>query len=88
MSKQWGHGFHQGEEAGLKIGEQFGEAKTQADLGMKALCLATAIRKAQKINNVSQYVLMEVLIDLLAAECGGRIDENESPNAVADSRPD
>jgi hypothetical protein len=43
--------------------------------------LATAIRKAQKINNVSQYVLMEVLIDLLAAECGGRIDENESPNA-------
>jgi len=80
MSKQWGHGFHQGEETGIKIGEQFGEAKTQANLGMKALCLATAVRRAQATDDVSQYVLMEVLIDLLASECGGRIDDIERPN--------
>ena len=84
MSAQWGHGFHNGMAKGQQFGEQVGEAKTQANIGMKALCLATAIRHAQKTESVSQYVLCEVLIDLLANECGGRLDTNgeqaETPN--------
>lgn len=72
MSAQWGNGFYKGKEAGVEIGEKIGEAMTLSNFGMKALCLATAVRKAQKDGNVSQYVLMDVLIDLLAAECGGR----------------
>jgi len=83
MSKQWGHGFHSGREAGEKFGEQVGETKAMAGVGMKALCLATAIRNAQKSNCVSQYVLTDVLIDMLAAECGGRLDETTS-DAQAD----
>jgi hypothetical protein len=73
MSKQWGHGFHVGTEEGREIGERIGEATAKADLGMKALCLATAIRDAQKSGSVSQYVLCEVLIDILASECGGKL---------------
>lgn len=81
MSKQWGAGFHtgkkQGEEIGMEIGEKIGEAKTQMNIVMKALCMATAIRDAQKRDLVSQYVLLEALIDILASECGGRIYEAE-----------
>ena len=82
MSKQWGHGFHKGKENGEEDGiifeEKFGEAKTKANILMKALCMATAIRDAQKKDSVSQYVLLEALIDMLAAECGGRIDQVEN----------
>ena len=75
MSKaQWGHGFHNGMEEGRKFGEQVGEAKAMMGIVMKALCLATAIRSAQKTGGVSQYVLCDVLIDLLAGECGGPVD--------------
>jgi hypothetical protein len=82
MSKQWGHGFHNGMAKGQQFGEQVGEAKTQMNLGMKALCLATAIREAQKTESVSQYVLCEVLIDLLANECGGRLDGDDEQDAT------
>ena len=85
MSKQWGSGFHTGVTKGMKRGEQVGEAMAKMGFGMKALCLATAIREAQKTHSVSQYVLCEVLIDLLANECGGRLDapdeQDETPNA-------
>ena len=77
MSKQWGSGFHTGRERGQQVGERHGQAKTLADVGMKALCLATAIRQAQKVDCMSQYVLMDVLIDMLAAQCGGGLDSDE-----------
>lgn len=78
MSKeQWGHGFATGTKEGVRRGEQIGEAKTQMNLGMKALCLATAIRAAQKEDTIAQYVLVEILIDLLAEQTGGRIDRSE-----------
>lgn len=80
MSKQWGHGFHTGVEEGCTVGKKIGEARTQANLGMKALCLATAIRDAQKVDSVSQFVLCDVLIDMLAAECGGRLDGSTVEN--------
>jgi len=74
--------FHNGMAKGQQFGEQVGEAKTQMNLGMKALCLATAIREAQKTESVSQYVLCEVLIDLLANECGGRLDAYDEQDAT------
>jgi len=83
MSKQWGSGFHNGMAKGQKFGEQVGEAKTLVNVGMKALCLATAIREAQKTGSVSQYVLCEVLIDLLATECGGRLDQGDDQTETA-----
>ena len=73
MSKQWGSGFHTGMEKGVDIGAKHGEASAVADFGTRALCLATAIRNAQKSECFSQYVLLEVLIDLLANKCGGRL---------------
>lgn len=79
MSKQWGHGFNTGVVEGMRTGEWIGEAKTQMDLGMKALCLATAIRAAQKEDTVAQYVLTEVLIDILAEQTGGRIGQAPEP---------
>ena len=82
MSKQWGHGFHVGAEAGQEAGKRMGAAITKADLGMKALCLATAIRDAQKADCVSQYILCEVLIDMLASECGGRLRQGDAPDEV------
>ena len=77
MSKQWGSGFHTGRAQGQQVGEHHGRDKTLVDLGMKALCLATAIRQAQKNDCMSQYVLMDVLIDMLAAQCGGRLDGDD-----------
>lgn len=47
-----------------------GIAVAHMDIGMKALCLATAIREAQKQNSVAQYVLMEVLVDMLKDQTG------------------
>ncbi len=77
MSAQWGHGFHSGIGKGQQVGEAIGSSMAMADIGMKALCLATAIREAQKADSVSQYVLCEILIDLLSSQCGGRIGNNE-----------
>ena len=72
MSAQWGNGFHKGNAEGVKFGEQVGKAKTQLGLGMKALCLAVAVRDAQKGkgDGVSQYILLDVLIEMLERECG------------------
>ena len=70
MSSQWGHGFHKGSAEGVKFGEQAGEAKAQMAIGMKALCLAVSIRNAQKSGSVIQYVLTDVLIEMLEGECG------------------
>jgi len=79
MSAQWGNGFHKVNAEGVKFGEQVGEAKKQMALGMKALCLAVSVRDAQKAGSVSQYVLMDVLIEMLESECG-EIDPTEAPN--------
>ena len=83
MSSNFEHDFIKG----MKFGEQTGEAKSHLGLGMKALCLATAVRKAQVTGCVSQYVLLDVLIDLLAEKCGGRLGCVESkaktPNVLS-----
>ena len=78
MSKQWNHGFHTGKEQGvdygITVGKHIGEAETQMGIVMRCLCLAHAIRDAQKNDCVSQYVLTELLIDICAEQTGGRLD--------------
>jgi hypothetical protein len=71
---QWNHGYNKGVDKGQIIGERICEAMTLSDLGMKALCLATAVRDAQKKDTVAQYVLMEVLLDFLGDQVGGRMN--------------
>lgn len=78
MSKQWGSGFHTGRAQGQQVGEHYGRDRMLGDLGMKALCLATAIRQAQKNDCTSQYVLVDVLIEVLAGQCGGMLSSARS----------
>jgi len=56
----------------MKLVKQFGEAAVQNGLGIRALCLATAARNAQKGkgDGVSEYVLLDILIAMLESECG------------------
>ena len=79
---QWNHGFNKGMDRGQITGERIGEAMTLVDVGMKALCLATAVREAQKKDNVAQYVLMDILLDFLGEHAGGRLD---APAVIQDN---
>jgi hypothetical protein len=80
MSKVFGAGMHKGFTDGIKTGKQMGVALNTVDVGMKVLCLATAIRQAQKDETPAQYVLLNILIEMMESQLDGPLVTDDKQN--------
>lgn len=81
---QWGHGFHTGRAEGQKFGQQIGEARAEAEIGMYVLSAVTAaVRAFEQRRELESILLLRLLRGYLEDRMGGPLlpeaDEKSPP---------